>query len=85
MGIASLSPKSGRNAPCHARTRGAQVSILSSVLALGMAFDTKIVRADRACEIQAENSVDLTVLRLDNVETENRLIHPRCGSSNTER
>jgi hypothetical protein len=39
MGIASSPPKSGRDAPCHARNRGAQASILSSVLALGMAFD----------------------------------------------
>ena len=39
MGIASSPPKSGRDAPCHVRSRGAQVSILSSVLALGMAFD----------------------------------------------
>jgi len=57
MGIASSPPKSGRDAPCHARNRGAQASILSSALALGMAFDPRIARADRACETQVENSV----------------------------
>jgi hypothetical protein len=39
MSITSSPPKSGRGAPCTARNRSAQALILSSVLALGMAFD----------------------------------------------
>ena len=85
MGIASSPPKSGRDPHCHARNRDAQASILSPVLALDLAFDTKIARADRACETQVENSVDQTALRLDTAGLKNRLIHPRCGSLNTER
>lgn len=85
MGIASSQPKSGRDAPCHTRNRSAQASTLSSVPALDMAFDTKIARADGACETQVESSVDQTALRLDTAGPDNRLIHPRCGSSNKER
>jgi hypothetical protein len=60
MGIASSPPKSGRDAPCHARNHDAQALILSS----GMAFDTKIARADRALETQVENSIDQTAFGL---------------------
>ena len=56
MGIAPSPPKSGRDAPCHARNRGAQASILSSVLALGMAFDTRL-RGQTDLQTQVENSV----------------------------
>lgn len=39
MGIVSSPPASERDTPCLARKRGEQASLLSSVLALGMAFD----------------------------------------------
>lgn len=84
MGIVSTLPNTGRDAPCHARNRDAQALILSSVLAPGMAYDTKIAQADRACESQRERSVDQTALRFDKVGLENRLTHPRYVSSNKE-
>ena len=84
MGIASLSPKSGHDAPCHARNRGAQASILSSVPAPGM-DDRKIAGARRARENHVESLVDRTVFRLDTAGQDYWLIHPRCGSSNRER
>ena len=89
MGIASSPPKVGRDAPCHARNRDAQASILSSVLEGGITFGTKIARSLRACETQAENlfyrTAYQTALWFDNAGPENRLIHPRRGSSNMER
>ena len=44
-------------------TTATQASILSSVR-LGMAFDTKIARAESACGTQVENSIDQTAFGL---------------------
>jgi hypothetical protein len=85
MDIACSPSKSWRDAPRHDRSRDARASLPPFIRASRMAFDNRVAKARKTCEKQAENMIDENPLRLDNVDRENRLIHPHCGSSNTER